>query len=285
MTVLHAYYKLYTRCTSTIRRYNICKGTNCFWLLVFVVFFDDKNKTESLFQDFSLLCYFANWKNTSSMSKNTHLTGQLVYAQALKLVRPTFGVGHQLPEALSQKCTGLPLQPPTRTRSARVRCFSFFAFTSSPYNCKKLRNSDLRVNISPLFPSPVKAKKEHFLHPQYTLYQRIAGEGEGWRQEFRTRWVRDAQGRVRSRVRRCGWENSGWPVGEGTGVFSKRAGRKKKKEGAFRKKVHKFLFNLSLSSKNETFFSRNIRQFETNSLLLRLIKHNFPSFRRTAASI
>ena len=94
-------------------------------------------------------------------------------------VRPTFGVRSQLPETLSQKCTGLPLQLPTRTRSARVRCFSFFAFTSSPYNCKKLRNSDLRVNISPLFPSPVKAKKEHFLHPQYTLYQRIAGEGEG----------------------------------------------------------------------------------------------------------
>ena len=46
-------------------------------------------------------------------------------------VRPTFGVRSQLPETLSQKCTGLPLQPPTRTRSARVRCFSFFAFTSS----------------------------------------------------------------------------------------------------------------------------------------------------------
>jgi len=74
-------------------------------------------------------------------------------------------------------------------------------------------------------------------------------------------------------------------VGEGTGVFSKKAGRKKKKEGAFRKKVHKFLFDLSLFSKNETFFSRNIRQFETKSLLLRLTKHNFPSSRRPAVSI
>jgi len=74
-------------------------------------------------------------------------------------------------------------------------------------------------------------------------------------------------------------------VGEGTGVFSQKAGRKKKKEGAFRKKVHKFLFDLSLFSKNGIFFSRNIRQFETKSLLLRLIKHNFPSFRRIAASI
>jgi len=65
-------------------------------------------------------------------------------------------------------------------------------------------------------------------------------------------------------------------VGEGTGVFSKKAGRKKRKEGTFRKKVHKFLFNLSPLSKIETFFSQNLRQFETKSLLLRLIKHNFP---------
>ena len=65
-------------------------------------------------------------------------------------------------------------------------------------------------------------------------------------------------------------------VGEGTGVFSKKAGRKKRKEGAFRKKVHKFLFVLSLFSKIETFLSQNLRSFETKSLLLRLIKHNFP---------
>ena len=53
-------------------------------------------------------------------------------------------------------------------------------------------------------------------------------------------------------------------------------GRKKRKEGAFRKKVHKFLFDLSLCSKNEAFFSQKIRLFETKFLLLRLIKHNFP---------
>ena len=38
-------------------------------------------------------------------------------------VCPTFGVRHQLPEVLFRKRTGLPLQPPTHTRSARVRCF------------------------------------------------------------------------------------------------------------------------------------------------------------------
>ena len=58
--------------------------------------------------------------------------------------------------------------------------------------------------------------------------------------------------------------------------FQKKAGRKKRKEEEFRKKVHKFLFNLSLFTKIETFFSPNLRLFETKSLLLRLIKHNFP---------
>ena len=58
--------------------------------------------------------------------------------------------------------------------------------------------------------------------------------------------------------------------------FLKKAGRKKRKEEAFRKKVHKFLFDFSLFSKIETFFSQNLRLFETKSLLLRLIKHNFP---------
>ncbi len=80
-------------------------------------------------------------------------------------------------------------------------------------------------------------------------------------------------------------ETGGDMVGEGTGVFSKKAGKKKRKEGEFRKKVHKFLFDLSLFSKIEIFFSQNLRQFETKSLLLRLIKHNFPFPRRTAASI
>ena len=58
-------------------------------------------------------------------------------------------------------------------------------------------------------------------------------------------------------------------------TFPPKMGRKKRKEGKFRKKVHKFLFNLSLISKNEIFFSRKIRPFETKVLLLRLIKHNF----------
>ena len=54
-------------------------------------------------------------------------------------------------------------------------------------------------------------------------------------------------------------ETVGDMVGEGTGVFSKKAGRKKRKEGAFRKKVHKFSFRLFSFSKIETFFPQNLR--------------------------
>ena len=71
-------------------------------------------------------------------------------------------------------------------------------------------------------------------------------------------------------------ETEGDTVGEGTGVFSKKAGRKKRKEGAFLKKVHKFLFHLFPFSKIEIFFLQNLRSFETKFLLLRLIKHNIP---------
>ena len=58
--------------------------------------------------------------------------------------------------------------------------------------------------------------------------------------------------------------------------FPPKMGRKKRKEGEFRKKVHKFSFGLSLFSKNGIFFLQKIRSFETKFLLLRLIKHNFP---------
>jgi hypothetical protein len=68
-----------------------------------------------------------------------------------------------------------PISAPTRTRPL----FFVFSFTSSPYDCKKLGNSDLRVKVSPLFPSPVKAEKGYFLHTKNTLYQRIVGGGEG----------------------------------------------------------------------------------------------------------
>ena len=65
-------------------------------------------------------------------------------------------------------------------------------------------------------------------------------------------------------------------VGKERASFPKKMGRKKRKEGEFRKKVHKFLFSLSTFSKNGIFFPQKIRSFETKFILLHLIKHNFP---------
>ena len=86
--------------------------------------------------------------------------------------------------------------------STRVyaRASTIFRFLPSPLHhvrIKKLINNNLYVKANPLLPSPVKDKKAQHLHPQITSYQSIRGEGEGWRQELPTRWVRDAQGRVR----------------------------------------------------------------------------------------
>ena len=50
-------------------------------------------------------------------------------------------------------------------------------------------------------------------------------------------------------------ETANGRVGKERAPFAAKKGRKKRKEGAFRKKVHKFLFDFSLFSKNEIFFS------------------------------
>ena len=65
-------------------------------------------------------------------------------------------------------------------------------------------------------------------------------------------------------------------VGERTGVLSKKRGGRRKKKGRFARKSTSFCSISPCPQKNEIFFSRNIRQFETKFLLLRLIKHNFP---------
>ena len=68
---------------------------------------------------------------------------------------------------------------PQRARvQARVRCFSIFAFTSSPMEDNQLMDKYLRVKASPHFPSPVKDSKALLLHPQPVIYQSIIGEGE-----------------------------------------------------------------------------------------------------------
>ena len=49
-------------------------------------------------------------------------------------------------------------------------------------------------------------------------------------------------------------ETANAEVGKERVSFPQKMGRKKRKEGAFRKKVHKFLFNLSLFSKKRNIF-------------------------------
>ena len=94
---------------------------------------------------------------------------------------PEFGLSSRslIPPRLPPQLPQPPLPPPTRARYTRVRRFSLFSFTSSPQGRKKLCINDLRVKVSPFFPSPVKAKKGTILHLQNALYQQIAGEGEG----------------------------------------------------------------------------------------------------------
>ena len=50
-------------------------------------------------------------------------------------------------------------------------------------------------------------------------------------------------------------ETANGRVGKERVSFPQKMGRKKRKEGKFRKKVHKFSFILSLCSKNEAFLS------------------------------
>ena len=109
------------------------------------------------------------------------------------------------------------------------------------------------MKVSPLFPSPVKAKKSlSFTHNVHCINNfRVKVKGEGKNFELAECAMR---GGVSVHAYGCADEETvGGMVGEGTGVFSKKAGRKKRKEGAFRKKVHNFSFVLSRFSKIEIF--------------------------------
>ena len=52
-------------------------------------------------------------------------------------------------------------------------------------------------------------------------------------------------------------ETANGRVGKERASFPPKMGRKKRKEGTFRKKVHKFLFYLSLYSKNDFFLAKD----------------------------
>ena len=97
-------------------------------------------------------------------------------------------------------------------------------------------------------------KRMAFLHAQNTMCQRIAGEGEGWRRELLTRWVRDVQERVRSHVWRCGRGNRGWHGGRRNGRLFKKNGEKEEKSRGVSQESPLFLFRFSLFFKSEILF-------------------------------
>ena len=65
-------------------------------------------------------------------------------------------------------------------------------------------------------------------------------------------------------------------VGRSVRRFPKKRGGRREKKGSFARKSTSFRSIPPCSQRNEAFFSRKIRPFETKFLLLRLIKHNFP---------
>jgi hypothetical protein len=68
---------------------------------------------------------------------------------------------------------------PLPQRAHVARASAIFDFLPSPFGDKKLWNNGLSVKASPDLPSPVKAEKGQFLHPQITNCQAVGSEGEG----------------------------------------------------------------------------------------------------------
>ena len=163
-----------------------------------------------------------------------------------------------------RKCTYHRPQPPSRTRSARVRCFSFFAFTSSPHDCKKLGNSDLRVKASPLFPSPVKAKKTAF--PSRAKHTGSMNCGWRWRvkagiaNSLSARCVGAcpfARTEVRMRKRRVSWS------AKARASFQKKRTGRREKKGRFVRKSTSF-YSASPHSQKPKHFSH--KAFDSSKL-------------------
>ena len=147
-------------------------------------------------------------------------------------------------------------------------------------------NRPLQVKVSPYFPSPVNAKKGTKLHPQHANNQLITGEGEGWRQKLRTRWVRDAQARVRlgALMRARATAHGGverkkvWLCSKRSGVWSERSGESKESPQVF--------ISTSLQSKNKTILPSKTSQVRNKIVIFAIDKTHFSLFTvRFAASI
>ena len=110
----------------------------------------------------------------------------------------------------------------------------------------KICISDLRMKASPRFPSPAKAKRAQSstckMQVISELWVNTKSEG-GIANSLSARCAGACLfARTKVRVGHGEWQGRGRSVR----LFHKKQGGKKRKAGAFRKKVHKFLFNLSV---------------------------------------
>lgn len=164
------------------------------------------------------------------------------------VVHPTLAASLQLPEALFLKCTCIPPPPPNAHASA---VFRFFAFTSSSYDWRNYETVICGWRLT-LISFTGEGKRMAFLHAQNTMCQRIAGEGEGWRRELRTRWVCDVHGRVRSRVRMREQRVTWWAKKRAS--FQKKQGGSREKKGRFARNSTSF-YSASPHSRKTKHFS------------------------------
>ena len=111
------------------------------------------------------------------------------------------------------------------------------------------------MKISPLFPSPVKAKKSlsftHNAHSINNLRVKVKGEGKNFE-------LAECAMRRGVSVRAYGGaeeETVGDTVSEGTGVFSKKRGGRREKKGRFERKSTSF-HSISPCSQKTKHFSR-----------------------------
>ena len=164
---------------------------------------------------------------------------------------------------------------PTRTRSARVRCFRLFSFTSSPFGDKNLWYKGLSVKVSPNLPSPVKAKNAqsltHILQIINQLEVKVKGEGKNCElAECAMRGRVSAEAHLHTRENGEGntteggeedsrreEEKQGRRMGRKQACCSKKMGGKKEKKTSFARKSTSFHFQVVSSRKNKTFSRKN----------------------------
>ena len=176
-----------------------------------------------------------------------------------------FGLASQslIPPRLPPQLPQPPLQRPTRARYTRVRRFLFFAFTSSPQGCKKLCINDLQVKDSPLFPSPVKAKKaQSFTRKTHYINKlRVKVKGEGRNCEL-------AECAMRRGVSVRAYEAAEEETANGRNrkeraSFPQKKGGRREKKGSFARKSTSFR-SISSCSQKTKYFSRE--RFEHSKL-------------------